>query len=62
MLSVIIKINGKAITGRSCVNVKELKGDLRIYQVDDGRTIKHKRSSGAVKLAIKLLKGIKEVE
>lgn len=61
MLSVIIKINGKAITGRSCYNtgIETKKGET-IYNADDGRKIKHRRSAGAVELAIKLLKGIKE--
>ncbi len=60
MLSVIIKINGKAITGRSCYNTaQKTKNGATIYQVDDGRKIKHLRSKGAVALAIKLLQGIK---
>lgn len=60
MLSVIIKINGKAITGRSCYNTnRQTKDGATIYQVDDGRQIKHVRSKGAVSLAIKLLRGIK---
>ena len=61
MLSVIIKINGKAITGRSCYNTAKInkKGEY-IYKADDGRTLYHAREKGAVALAIKLLKGIKE--
>ncbi len=60
MLSVIIKINGKAITGRSCYNTgRKTENGATIYNADDGREIKHLRSKGAVALAIKLLKGIK---
>lgn len=60
MLSVIIKINGKAITGRSCHRAKDGADGVHTYKVDDGRTIKHREGDGAVALAIKLLKGIKE--
>lgn len=61
MLSVIVKINGKAITGRSCYNtgIQNKKGEY-IYNADDGRKLTHAREKGAVALAIKLLKGIKE--
>ena len=60
MLSVIIKINGKAITGRSCVRIKEHKNGTRVYRVDDGRVLRHNPEAGAVALAIEMLKGIKE--
>ena len=60
MLSVIISINGKPITGRSCYRTSEkTKNGASIYLCDDGRKIKHLYGKGAVKLAIKLLKGIK---
>ena len=61
MITVNILINGNAIYARSARNVKNLdtKG-LCLYEVDDGRQIKHNRSKGAVELAIKMLKGIEK--
>lgn len=44
MLSVIVKINGKAITGRSCYNtgMQNKKGEY-IYNAEDGRKLTHAR-------------------
>lgn len=60
MISVIIKINGKAITGRSAVNTGETRGEATRYAVDDGTSVWHDPEQGAVPLAIKLLETIKE--
>lgn len=54
----MILINGKPVMGRSAVN--RLKED-GFYHCDDGTKIKHNPNDGAVKLAIKMLKTIKEV-
>lgn len=60
MITVAILINGNTITARSAVNVAENPDGTHKYKVDDGRTIRHHRNDGAVKLAIKMLEGIKE--
>ena len=60
MLSVIIKINGNAITGRSCHRAKDGADGVHTYKVDDGRIIKHREGDGIITLAIKLLEGIKK--
>lgn len=57
MITVNILINGKPIFTRSAVNRIEEHGH---YECDDGTKIKHGRSKGAVPLAIKMLKTIKE--
>ena len=59
MISVAIMINGNPIMARSAVNV-ETMGDTCKYDVDDGSEIFHKPEDGAVKLAIEMLKTIKE--
>jgi hypothetical protein len=61
MISVVILINGSPIMARSATNtLKETPDGSNIYKCDTGDQIIHKRSDGAVKLAIKLLKTIKE--
>lgn len=58
MITVSILINGKAIYTRTAVNrLKENKG----YILDTGESIKHNPNDGAVKLAIKMLKTIREI-
>ena len=61
MITVAILINGQPIMARSATNTLEetSKGE-HIYFCDSGEKIKHKRDAGAVALAIKLLKTIKE--
>ena len=59
MISVVIKINGKAITGRSAVRKVTNPDGNHEYHVDDGRLISHQYNDGAIKLAIKMLEGIK---
>ena len=61
MITVTVSINGAPIFTRSAVNqlVEDLEGKTR-YNVDDGTEIWHKRDAGAVKLAIAMLKLIKE--
>lgn len=59
MITVAIFINGKPVTARTAVNQRTTDG-VTEYKVDDGRVVKHRRTDGAVKLAIKLLEGIKE--
>jgi hypothetical protein len=59
MLSVSIFINGRPIYTRSVVNRRREKG---VYICDDGTEIKHDPKDGAVKLAIKALKTMKEID
>jgi len=64
MITVAILINGKPIFARSAVNVsKPSLSDVSIhtYKTDTGDIIKHRRTNGAVQLAIKMLKTIKEL-
>lgn len=61
MITVAIMINGNAIAARSAVNIGECAGGCHKYKLDDGTTLLHKRENGAVKLAIEMLKSIKEV-
>lgn len=59
MLTVSISINGEPIFARTVTNrVKE----TGYYLCDDGSKIKHNPKDGAVDLAIKALKTIKEVK
>lgn len=63
MITVSILINGQPLFTRSAVNILELAerpGTCR-YRLDTGEELVHKRSDGAVSLAIKMLKTIKEV-
>ena len=60
MLTVSISINGEPIYARTVVNRFKEEGD-GVYRVDDGSVIKHEPKDGAVKLAIKALKTIKEI-
>lgn len=61
MISVSIAINGEPIFARSANNIGEVqpKGHSK-YLLDDGSTLIHRREDGAVKLAIEMLKTIKE--
>jgi hypothetical protein len=61
MITVAISINGSPIIVRSAVNTmsQDLKG-RHMYQVDDGSIVSHMRGDGAVALAIRLLKLVKE--
>lgn len=59
MLTVSISINGEPIYTRTAVNRIE---EMGCYLSDDGRKILHNPKDGAVDLAIKLLKTIKEVK
>lgn len=58
MLTVTISINKQVIYARSVVNRLE---EEDAYLCDDGSKIKHDPEDGAVVLAIKALKTIKEV-
>lgn len=60
VISVVILINGNPIMARSARNVGESDDGRHVYDVDDGRTVVHRRTDGAVPLAIEMLKGIKE--
>jgi len=61
MITVAILINGNPIMARSAHNTgKEISPGCYEYRVDDGSQIIHRRDAGAVPLAIKLLKTIKE--
>ena len=61
VISVSISINGEPIFARSATNVGDVqpRGHSK-YLIDDGSTLIHRRDDGAVKLAIELLKTIKE--
>lgn len=59
MMTVSILINGEPIFTRTVVN-QDTVGDKCTYLSDDGTIIEHNRKDGAVKLAIKVLKTIKE--
>lgn len=61
MISVAICINGQPIMARSAVNTgHQDRSGRHCYRVDDGSKVMHAREAGAVALAIKLLKTIKE--
>lgn len=62
MITVSISINGEPIYARTAVNVTQKPTEFgpNLYRLDDGRLITHERQSGAVKLAIEMLKTIKE--
>lgn len=63
MITVTISINGSPIYTRSAINKITInEGGKTMYKVDTGKTIWHKRDDGAVKLAIQMLKTIKEVK
>jgi len=61
MISVTISINGNPLMARSAVRTRDedINGKLA-YNVDDGTIVHHDPDDGAVKLAIQLLKTIKE--
>lgn len=62
MISVTIFINDQPVITRSARNQsKKTPSGKHVYQVDDGRTIYHKREDGAVALAIELLKGVEKI-
>jgi len=66
MISVSIAINGEPIYCRSAVNITQEEGgvygkDKQFYRLDTGEKITNYYGDGAVKLAIKMLKTIKEV-
>lgn len=64
MITVAILINGQPTLARSARNVSGKGHDSAkfadVYAVDDGTRLEHWRKDGAVKLAAKLLKTIKE--
>ena len=62
MITVNILINGQPIFTRSAENIKvKPDNENSIYQLDTGYFLEHKRKDGAIKLAIKMLKTIKEL-
>lgn len=64
MITVSILINGQPLFTRSAHRrtKRHNKGDHSAYLLDTREIIYHKIDDGAVKLAIKLLKTIKEAE
>jgi hypothetical protein len=58
MITVSILINGQPIFTRSAV--RTLTGKMNHYKCDDGTVIRHDYNHGAVRLAMKMLKTIKE--
>jgi IS4 transposase len=68
MITVCISINRLPIATRSARNIgREIKKEkdtnllLYRYKLDDGTIIKHYKKDGAIELAIKMLKTIKEI-
>ena len=65
MITVTIFINGSPIITRSASRTKDGLGtdkDYSEYTSDDGKKIWHIPEDGAVALAIKMLKEVKEVK
>ena len=69
MITVSISINGGVIYTRSALNrtpiilsKEETSRIPNTYVIDDGTKIKHVPNDGSVKLAIKMLKKIKELK
>ncbi len=60
MISVAIMINGNPIMARSAVNQTRSHNGKTEYLLDDGTAVYHDPKDGAVKLAIEMLKTIKE--
>ena len=61
MITVQILINDHVIYCRSAVNQGIGPDGVNTWYLnDDGKILKHRREDGAVKLAIKMLKTIKE--
>lgn len=60
MITVSILINGQPLFTRSAVNQQRLPSGHCEYLLDDGTAIEHMPEHGAVILAIKMLKTIKE--
>lgn len=60
MISVPIAINGSPIYTRTAINRGEVSNGLTKYELDDGSTILHRRSDGAVTLAIRMMAEIRE--
>ena len=58
MITVNILINGQPIFTRSAVRTHT--GKMNYYACDDGTVIRHDYDHGAVKLAMKMLRTIKE--
>jgi hypothetical protein len=61
MITVSILINGQPIFTRTAVNIGNADDGIHsAYELDTGQILKHKREAGAVVLAIKMLRTIKE--
>ena len=62
MITVYIAINGVTIMARSATKtlIETPKG--YVYRCDEGSKIIHNREDGAVALAVKMLKTIKEID
>jgi len=64
MITVSISINGSTVFARTAVRRGQLdkkdKERVYTYVLDDGSTIRSRYGKGAVQLAIKMLKTIKE--
>lgn len=55
MLTVAILKNGHPLMARSATRIRD-----GVYHCDDGTVIKHRYEDGAIELAVKLLRTIKE--
>lgn len=66
MITVEIKINGRTIYKRSAkqsgMPLRDMGKHMRVYQTDDGQEILHNRKRGAIRLAIKMLRGLRELD
>ena len=56
----MVLINGAPIFARTARRINGEEGEICTYRVDDGKIIMRDYNKGAVKLAIKMLKGVKE--
>ena len=64
MITVIVHINGNVVACRSAINRSgaDYGEGLQTYEMDCGTIIQHKFEDGAVALAARMLKEVKNLE
>lgn len=66
MMTVEIRKNGKLLYRLKATNIgspeKNLGKHMRVYKTSDGREILHNRKKGIVRLAIKMLRGLRAAD
>lgn len=60
MISIEIKVNGEQIFRKTAKRIAGKKGEMCLYETDDGKRIEHHYNLGAVSLAIKILEEYKD--